>query len=327
MDSKKEENTKKSLQVVKDFIELVKSSNDPRMKALVDDLRDQVMQAFSKDEFYNKWGIHYLPSLIRAHLLQQCTNFKDPGLQNYGGTLFRQIRDQLDDIFLNLPAPKPSIKAPPPKNSNNNNNNSNVKYTPPAPVNMKRYHNIGNGCFHGDCSVLMKNGTQKLVKNIRKGDIIMSPNGPSTVLCTIEFPCKDSKTDLVELEGGLLLTPYHPIRIHGKWNFPCEIAPVLSSRNCHSVFTFVLDKIHIMKINGIECVTLGHGLEENVVKHPYFGTQRIIEDLKEMKGWNLGFVKVMSPFVRDSKTGLVSGLRSKVRKNEGISLENSSVCV
>ena len=33
-----------------------------------------------------KWGKHYLQSLQRAHELQQCNNFKDPGVQFYGTT-------------------------------------------------------------------------------------------------------------------------------------------------------------------------------------------------------------------------------------------------
>ncbi|CAF5109316.1 unnamed protein product, partial [Rotaria socialis] len=42
-----------------------------------------------------------------AHLLQFCNNFKDPGVQHYGrGSLFSQIRDEMDDIFCGLPAPK-----------------------------------------------------------------------------------------------------------------------------------------------------------------------------------------------------------------------------
>ena len=33
-------------------------------------------QAFSNREWYTRWGVHYIPSIMRAHQLQQCNNFK-----------------------------------------------------------------------------------------------------------------------------------------------------------------------------------------------------------------------------------------------------------
>ena len=46
-------------------------------------------EAVAKREWYKKWGQHYLPSLANAHMLQMCNNFKDPGIQFYGGALFK----------------------------------------------------------------------------------------------------------------------------------------------------------------------------------------------------------------------------------------------
>ncbi|CAF4309999.1 unnamed protein product, partial [Rotaria sordida] len=80
---------------------------DEFIKDLFSDLTGQVKEAIEKVESFKKWGVHFLPSLTRAHLLQFCNNFKDPGVQHYGkGLLFSQIRDEMDDIFCNLPAPK-----------------------------------------------------------------------------------------------------------------------------------------------------------------------------------------------------------------------------
>ena len=50
-------------------------------KGLLADMEGQVMEAISRGDYYQKWGKHYLPSLARAHQLQQCSNFKDPGVQ------------------------------------------------------------------------------------------------------------------------------------------------------------------------------------------------------------------------------------------------------
>merc|ERR1712137_413936 len=80
--------------------------------ALLEDISGQTTEAFHKIEWYWKWGRHYMPSIMSAHKLQQCNNFKDPGVQFYGGALFEQVRDQADAAFNDLPAPKPSRAQP-----------------------------------------------------------------------------------------------------------------------------------------------------------------------------------------------------------------------
>merc|ERR1712046_299843 len=72
-----------------------------------------MLKALKGKERFNRWGKHYLRALARAHQVQQCTNFMDPGLQVYGGELFRALRDIGDEAFLSLPPPKPSKALPP----------------------------------------------------------------------------------------------------------------------------------------------------------------------------------------------------------------------
>lgn len=83
-------------------------TNDKYLAELLKDVDGQIKEALSKDEWYTKWGRHYLPSLACAHQLQQCNNFKDPGVQNYGGILFKKLRDIADANFLKIPPPKPT---------------------------------------------------------------------------------------------------------------------------------------------------------------------------------------------------------------------------
>eukprot|EP01126_Amoeba_proteus_P066604 TRINITY_DN967_c0_g2_i2.p1 TRINITY_DN967_c0_g2~~TRINITY_DN967_c0_g2_i2.p1 ORF type:complete len:396 (+),score=76.24 TRINITY_DN967_c0_g2_i2:409-1596(+) len=121
------------------------SGND-FLQNLLKDLEGQVTEAISKTDWFSKWGQHYLPSLVTAHLYQQCNNFKDPGIQGYGGELFDGIRSKLDDLFLLLPPPQPS--------------NRNLGYggygaygygaaggaaPAPAAVNMRQYYNCNSG--------------------------------------------------------------------------------------------------------------------------------------------------------------------------------------
>jgi len=112
------------------------------VKFLLEDLQGQVAESISREDWYTKWGVHYLPSLMCAHLSQVCNNFKDPGVQSYGGALFQDLRDQADDIFCTLPAPTPSARpkaAPAPAAS------APVAYRAPAPVDMSTYYDRSGG--------------------------------------------------------------------------------------------------------------------------------------------------------------------------------------
>ena len=45
-----------------------------------------------------------------------------------------------------------------------------------------------------------------------------------------------------------------------------------------------------MDVNGICCVTLGHGLKGENVEHDYFGTEKVVNDLKRFESFEAGFV-------------------------------------
>lgn len=289
-------NATNSIKTVIETIKQSSSKDDPRIQGLLKDLEGQVLEALTKRDYFTKWGVHYLPSLVNAHLLQICNNFKDPGVQFYGGKLFRDLRDRADEIFVKLPPPKPSA-------------NPKAK-----PVNMATYYNYGGGCFHGDCMVKMADGTFKAVKNISQGDNVMTSERKSTkVVCVLKHQCKGGVIKLVEFQaGGLLITPYHPVRIQDKWYFPNDLGEA-KEYSCDLVFNFVLQEDHIMQVNGVDCVTLGHSFQEDVVKHAYFGTQRIIDDLKQTRGWKSGFVYLpLDYLVRDPITNLVIGMSQEI---------------
>ena len=81
---------------LKDLIKEIDSNKlikkEKYIDGLLQDLRGQAFEAISKKEYYDKWGRHYLPSLVFAHLHQYNNNFKDPGVQNYGGDAFDKLR-------------------------------------------------------------------------------------------------------------------------------------------------------------------------------------------------------------------------------------------
>jgi hypothetical protein len=85
-------------------------------------------------------------------------------------------------------------------------------------------------------------------------------------------------------------------------------------RDCAAVYSFLLEagsESKAMVINGVEAITLAHGLSENkILEHPYFGSDRIIEDLQTMAGWQSGFVELLEGCAeRDPISGLVVRLR------------------
>jgi hypothetical protein len=277
---------------------------DPHAKALYEDIKGQVQEAIQREpqDYYSKWGLHYLPSLARAHLLQQCNNFKDPGIQFYGGVIFKELRDKIEDIFVKLPPPKPS------KNSNyGGGGGSNLS-------SMSAYYNASGGCIAGECLVSMADGSQKRVDQIVKGDKVASSStgagSSSEVVCTVRTHCYNGRESLVTLPGGLRMTPFHPVRKDDAWHFPLDLAVPHRDTRCDFVYNFVLrGETHAMVVNGVECVTLGHGMEGDVVGHPYFGTQCVVDDLRKMCGFEKGCVELLGgkSMVRDPKTGLVCG--------------------
>jgi len=103
------------------------------IQSILEDLRGQVTQAFSREDWFTKWGLHYLPSLLCAHMAQQCNNFKDAGVQHYGGELFVQLRDEADDIFERLPTLITPVQQQQPSTTNPSVPNV-------VPISMARYN-------------------------------------------------------------------------------------------------------------------------------------------------------------------------------------------
>jgi hypothetical protein len=270
--------------------------NNGEFIALLEDIKGQVLESVHPD-YYTKWGRHYLPSLTMAHLYQVCSNFKDPGPQVYGGALFKKMRDEADALFMTLPPPKPSIK----KSSRHGHQN--------RPVNMRAYNNSRGVCFHGKNLVQMADGSKKLVKSIVKGDKIETKDGKGAkIICVVQTIVEGNVVDMVTCpDSGLVLTPWHPIRNEqNDWVFPATLAEAIPM-SCEFLYNFVLDSAHVVQINGVECITMGHSFNAPVCAHSYFGSDSVMKDLKKMNGWDEGLVKITG-VTRDAETSEVNGM-------------------
>ena len=85
--------------------------------------------------------------------------------------------------------------------------------------------------------------------------------------------------------------------------------------NCEAVYSILLDNYHTCLINNVWCIGLGHGYQERVVKHDYFGTSWVIDDMKKLPGWEEGLVVIDPTYiVRDPLTNLVIGITENQRE-------------
>jgi hypothetical protein len=286
--------------------EVINGECQSKLQAMKEDLVGQITEAYSRNDWHSKWGRHYLLSLARAHELQRCTNFKDPGLQVYVTNKFSIIRDIAEDLFCKLPPPKPSRR---------HHQNS----TTYAPVrSMSTYHNVDNGCLAWG-NVRMIDGRYISVRHVAPGDVLQSCVGPVKVQCVVTSPCVNGVQALVELDGGVLVTPWHPVRVKGSdaWKFPADIGQI-HFYSCDMVYNFVLENGTSLPIGPFDAISLGHGIDDDpVAKHEYFGTSKIIQDLKKMAGWNEGLVQLApNPGRRDPESGLITSFVQKVTKGK-----------
>ena len=265
---------KKTLNEVKNLFDSINKEQNKTefMKNLLIDLinkdanHGQVEKAFSK-EYFEKWGLNYLLSFLRFHVMEQCGNFKDQSLKIYASEDFENLRKTGNKIFINLP---------PPENDCGGEQISKANF-----VNI--CYNYHGGCFNGDALVELKDGKKK-VKNLRKGDILK--NG-AVVECLVEN--KINREEKVVSINDALFSLYHPIEINGEWVFPCQHFKVIK-KYISSWYNLVLKNKHEVVLNGVKAITLGHNRTEGILKHPYFGTEKVINALKKYNSYNTGFI-------------------------------------
>lgn len=254
----------------------------------------QLCKAFSNDEWFKRWGVHYLLAHFRAHELQLRINFKDTALTNYGGKLFDDVLHEVEQIFFDIvPIPKPSLAT------------SNQPFT--GNYHTSTYSSSGP-CVDGYGKVNTTEG-KKLVKDLKKGDIVINSNGNRvTIVCVIKTRVHRKQAKMVKI-NNLVITPYHPIKINDRWIFPCNHHQYRKHINfCNTVYNFVVSGDHMITINDIDVITLGHGLNDNsVVRHPFLGTEKVINHLKMHHGWNKGLIVTNDYSVRRNNK-LICGL-------------------
>jgi Mg-chelatase subunit ChlD len=259
------------------------------LKDLINDIyfddpnKGQLTKAVSRSDWFQSWGNHYLKSICRAHQLEKCITFKELSPQHYINEQYKNEQNRIEKIFCDLPAPTPSKQ----KYSYNNTNTT--------PVSMSNYYVQSGGCFDGFGKVRMYDPSDNLtyykyVSEIKSGDYVYCPNKNTKytkIKCVLKL--KVEKEILMTNINDMKITPYHPVQICKYWEFPKNINnPEMTYIDY--MYDFILDDYHIVEINDINVITLGHKFNFNdIVKHDYFG-DNIISDLETHNDWDSGYI-------------------------------------
>jgi len=312
------------------------------LDALYQDMKGQATEAIARDTNFKSWGKHFLLSLSIAHLHQFCNNFKDPGVQVYGtGLLFSSLQDSLDDIFEQIPPPVPQSALP-----------------PGTTVQMSKIFNNRNAvCVHGKTIVTVKRASPHKtdgcnsssvissipIRNIQKGDFVLTANGSYVKVDCLVETVADDKTpfELIKV-GQLCVTPYHPVKVeeHSGWQFPIQISHSKwmlpdddQYTTANTVYNLVLERGHRHKaviMDGIESITLGHGItNDTTLHHSYFGTDNVVSDLEILQdgiSWKTGHIVLRENNVkRDPSSGSICHISEmKVAREKKMTIENST---
>ena len=116
--------------------------------------------------------------------------------------------------------------------------------------NISRYirQNCRSFAVDGFGRVPIGHKTEKLVKNLKEGDEILTPYGIDKIKSITKYNPSTGFAELVEF-NKMLITPNHPIKIYDEWILPKEVKEI-KFRNCQEMFTFKLNKYDVITING-----------------------------------------------------------------------------
>jgi hypothetical protein len=150
--------------------------------------------------------------------------------------------------------------------------------------------------FDGEGLVELFDGNFKQVKNIKRGDLVKVNDTLSVIVrCVVRNHVVNPY--LINI-NGVFLTPSQPFKEnenHHKWLIPITHNNAVSYSNIKVIYNFVLNIGHLIHVNNMICRTLGYlscNISDNLdnTNHIYFDTNKVIEDLMKIRGWDNGDV-------------------------------------
>lgn len=275
---------------------------------ILEDLMGEVSSALGSSDAWTRWGAHYLRALVSAHKGQTCTNFKDPGLAAYGGSFTKELKDTYNTLCDGLPVPVPSRRSyatqwgVPVGGAGGGGAGIPVIS---ASVFQQAFNNQYGGCVAHGTFIRTGENREVPVQSLCKGDTVLVPGmngggagGMARVRCVVAS--KGVKTVPLTMPEHpypmpLGITPWHPVRMSdGSWRFPADLVSDATMQEPHegTVYTLVLDAGHVVLANGIPILTLGHGFQDPIAKHDFYGTQDVLDALAVLDGWEQGWVQL-----------------------------------
>jgi hypothetical protein len=147
-------------------------------------------------------------------------------------------------------------------------------------------------CFAPGSKVLLADGSRQCIEYLKRGDLVSTPGGPSAVIAIVECRRHSFVHKLATVRGAtgcVTITPWYPYRLKGTkhWIRPVDSC-TYTEYYMPCVYGIVLEAYHCIEVDGLEFPTLGHGMEDPVVDHRYFGTPTVIRSLQNQPGWDTG---------------------------------------
>ena len=159
--------------------------------------------------------------------------------------------------------------------------------SPPSPC--RSVGSCGGGCFAGDGLVAVGEAGEQTrrVDELRVGDKVFAPNLQREVDVVATTRAFETKVCIV---NGLRISRKHPVKTSpgSAWVAPQDITETMDLLDPLVVHNFVLSAGGAMQVNGMSVVTLGPSevmRELGELFHPYYGTTRVLNDLKAMPTW------------------------------------------
>jgi hypothetical protein len=259
---------------------------------------------------WEKWGSKYSWAYLQALENDHRMNFKELGQAHLCGAAFERLKAHGDAVFSSIPKPVAtgSSASAPAYGSYSGYGG----YTPPtvrtvASVTATNDPTQSGGCWAPFSQILMADMTRKALYDLAPGDKVWTKRGVGTVDYVVELGTLSPLLRMCTV-GDLILTEYHPVYDNGVWRSPCDIVnPKLMPMP--KLINFLLDYGHVVDIDGVLTVSLGHGLTEAGLAHPYFGSRdQLLEDMKGQPGFNERRVVFRNlQYKRDPVSGLICG--------------------